>query len=700
MTASSDAERVRAVPTKVSVVIPVWNPGKFLDRCIDSLLAQTMPASDFEVLFMDDGSTDGTEDRLDKLSAEHPHFVVHHLENSGWPGKPRNVGIERAAGDYVLFMDNDDALGPEALERMHAIGARNDSDIVIGKVISNFRGVPHQVFRTTREHCTVHDAPLFESLTPHKMFRRQFLLDHDIRYPEGKRRLEDQLIMARAYFPAKSVSIVGDYVCYYYLKREDGTNAGSARIDPKSYYDNLREVLDVVEANTEPGEFRNSIQRRFYRGEMLGRVGGKAVLKYQPRFRDDLLAEVRRLALEPRFDPAVHAGLPAFLRVRSYFVREDRLDDLLTYTERCLEIRGRARLEDMHWRDGALVLTVRAWFANGDKPLELIRQGERLYLPPEIALDAPPSERDCTGQLAEVLADATIKNRETADEFFLPAKLRPAERPSGELAGGQAVQVEWVGEVTIDPNSALGGRPLPRGVWDVSIRLSGLGLSRDVRLGRDRNQRAERGRQPALLGDPPLLAIPYWTSPYGNLSLDVDEHGLSLREAFKRARAVVSPPWGLGRIGLRISVPVTIHPERPVTGRLRLIERRTGAAIECPLESGLDASTLRLSAELPRREPGTSGKAGLATGTADKAGLATGTADTAGLATGTWDIALVLPELGFDKPVRISRVLVVPRTGPVHVRRDPHSGTARKRRVLVREGKQLLREAAARIRSQ
>ena len=662
------------MPTKVSVVIPVWNPGRFIDRCIDSLLAQTMPPSDFEVLFMDDGSTDGTEDRLDKLAAEHPHFVVHHLENSGWPGKPRNVGIERAAGDYVLFLDNDDALGPEALERMHAIGARNDSDIVIGKVISNFRGVPHQVFRTTREHCTVYDAPLFESLTPHKMFRRQFLLDHDIRYPEGKRRLEDQLIMARAYFPAKGVSIVGDYVCYYYLKREDGTNAGSARIDPRSYYDNLREVLDVVEANTEPGEFRDSIQRRFYRGEMLGRIGGKAVLKYQPRYRDDLIAEIRRLALEPRFGPGVHAGLPAFHRVRSHFVREGSVENLLSYAERCLDVRGKARLEGMRWQDGVLVLSVRAWFANGDQPLGLVSEGERLFLPPEIALDAPAEQRECTGQLQEVLADATIKNRETADEFFLPAQLVLAMRPADAPDGQQRITAEWSGEVRLDPTTTLGGGPLPRGVWDVSIRLSGLGLTRDVRLGSNRHQSAERGRLPALLGEPRLLAIPYWTTPYGNLSIDVDEHGLSLRDTLKRAKVGVFPPWARTRARLRIGLAVAVSPARPVTGQLRLVERRTGTTLQPAAQVELAASTLTVTAELPARD--------------------------AGLRAGTWDIALALPELGLDEHVRIGRVLTVTGAGPVIVRLDPHSGVARRRRTLVREGKQLVREAVARVRSQ
>lgn len=82
---------------KVSVVIPVYNPGKYIDPCIDSLLRQTLPADEFEVLFVNDGSTDDTRERLEKLATQHSHFRVITIPNSGWPGKPRNIGVAEAA---------------------------------------------------------------------------------------------------------------------------------------------------------------------------------------------------------------------------------------------------------------------------------------------------------------------------------------------------------------------------------------------------------------------------------------------------------------------------------------------------------------------------------------------------------------------------------------------------------------------------
>lgn len=516
------------MPLKISVVIPVYNPGKYLDPCVDSLLRQTLPADEFEVLFVDDGSTDDTPARLDELAEKHPNWRVIHIPNSGWPGKPRNVGVDEARGEYVQFVDQDDYLASEALHRLYEMGHRNSSDIVIGKVASNFRGVPHGVFKTDRDACTIYDAPLYDSLTPHKMFRTEFLRDNKIAYPEGKRRLEDQLYMMQAYFPAKVVSILGTYTCYFYSKRDDGQNAGSVRIVPAGYYGNLREVLDVVMANTEPGEFRDRLLRRFYRVEMLGRLSEPAVLKYDETFLGEVMHEVSTLATEYIGD-GVHNGLGAVQRLRSTALRANDRAALLRVAELAASVKPASRLEEGNWEpDGRFRVGVSARLVVGEdkKPLELVRRDDRYYLAPELTegLLSDGELLDITDDLDSFAAELAMRNRESAVEWSCPATFTREITPGT----GERCEVVLRGSGYVPTEGVKGRGRVSRGMWDIWVPVRGLGVVRKARLGADRAATVDEQCLPAMLGKKPRLVAPYFTDPHGNLTFDVDRKGKTL----------------------------------------------------------------------------------------------------------------------------------------------------------------------------
>ena len=249
---------------------------------------------------------------------------VEHIPNSGWPGRPRNVGIELARGEYVYFVDNDDWLGDEALERMHAMAARDDADIVIGKVVGHGKSVPRNLFRRNRTGVDLEWEALVWLLTPHKLFRRAFLDAHGLRFPEGRRRLEDHVFVMRAYFLEPRISVLADYPCYHWVLRDRDTNASWGHLDPQSYFAFMREVLDIVDEHTEPGPFRDRLYARWYRGKMLNRVE-KVHSNPDLAHRRALYEAMHELAVE-RFPDGVDAFLPFNLQQRSRLLRAGDYD--------------------------------------------------------------------------------------------------------------------------------------------------------------------------------------------------------------------------------------------------------------------------------------------------------------------------------------------------------------------------------------
>lgn len=113
---------------KVSVVIPCYNVQKYICQCLDSLLAQTL--TDFEIICVDDGSTDGTLDILNKYADDDSRIKVLEQKNQ-YAGVARNKGMSVATGQYIIFLDSDDFFDPRMLELTYNAGSENDADVVV-----------------------------------------------------------------------------------------------------------------------------------------------------------------------------------------------------------------------------------------------------------------------------------------------------------------------------------------------------------------------------------------------------------------------------------------------------------------------------------------------------------------------------------------------------------------------------------------
>ena len=112
---------------KVSIIVPVYNVEEYLKECLDSIVNQSF--KDIEIICVDDGSTDGSLAILKDYEEQDDRIIVISQENHG-VGKARNVGLKKAVGDYILFVDSDDWIYPDAIELLYSNAFKNNSDMV------------------------------------------------------------------------------------------------------------------------------------------------------------------------------------------------------------------------------------------------------------------------------------------------------------------------------------------------------------------------------------------------------------------------------------------------------------------------------------------------------------------------------------------------------------------------------------------
>ncbi|WP_328477071.1 glycosyltransferase family 2 protein [Streptomyces sp. NBC_00377] len=571
------------MPVKVSVIVPVYNPGPYIEDCLASLLRQSLPPDEYEVIFVDDGSTDATPARLDAAAAEDPRIRVLHQENSGWAGRPRNVGVDASRGEYVMFVDNDDYLGDEALARMYAYGVANDADVVVGKMAGRGRSVPVELFRVNRPHATVENAPLIDSLTPHKMVRRAFLDRTGLRFPEGRRRLEDHVFVTEAYLRAGNVSVLSDYVCYYHVGRDDAANAGFQRFDPAGYFKNLREALDVVERYTEPGPLRDRLFRRWLRVEMVERLRGRRFLGLPEDYRRELFEEIHGVVVE-RFGPGVAAPLQPAQRVVAALAADGRYDDVVAFAEWEAGVALAVDPEDVRWQGGALRIAFAAELTHDGGPMTFPSAGGSPPWPPgDVAEAVRWLGTDIVDRFDRTVPDLLLRERASSAQYFQPVDVVRETVPAGD---GSQVRLVLRATATVDPATALSGGPTGEGLWDVFVRVGLGGWTKELRLGP-----APRHGRPV----PPAgvvagrVVLPYWTDRHASLALDVGHAGGRL---------------GLGRVaagdvavaGDRLHVALPLHVPETVDVLVRLTEARSGGSREV---FGTLSPGGRLTAALP-----------------------------------------------------------------------------------------------------
>lgn len=227
---------------KYSVVIPVYNGESYLGPCIDSVLAQDV-AADYEIILIDDGSPDGSGAICDQYSEEYPHIRVFHDTNHG-VSHARNLGLEMAQGEYVLFLDADDLWAPELLGAVEPL-LETKADMILfsyGYLYENGTQLDCPLrLNPEGESGEVYLHRLFEkNLVPFffpwcYLYRRAFLNSHGIRFREDLKVSEDFEFNMRAFAAARHLECAPAALYCYRIR----SGSVTASISAKKLMDNL-----------------------------------------------------------------------------------------------------------------------------------------------------------------------------------------------------------------------------------------------------------------------------------------------------------------------------------------------------------------------------------------------------------------------------------------------------------------------------
>ena len=508
---------------RVSVIVPVFNPGDGFRDLIASLDRQSLRPDQFEILLCDDGSDEATKRRLDRVAQDRPHVRVLNLPHSGWPGTPRNEGIAAAQGTYVQFVDQDDYLFDTALQALCDYADANGSDVVVGKEVGIGRDLPSRIFRRDIPDAVLGEHPLLEMLTPHKLFRTEFLRAHGIRFPDGRVRLEDHLYVMQAYFAASKISILASVPCYAWVKHPG--SASASRIDPETYYPHLERVLDVVEANTEPGTLRDRLLRHWFRGKILKRLSGRQMLRYPAEYRNRLIDVVTPI-VERRFGPGVDAGLSFPHRIRAALLRAGLRDDLVRFAEFETELSCVAAVTSANWsRGGGLHLSIDvSILRDGREALVFDTETDRLSsLPLESLTDLPPEALIAGRERTNDRIELFLLGDEPGDERRIASE-RPRARSGISVA--------------IDPLRVFADHG-PSSTLRLMAKVRRAGWTFDVPVTSDAGALMRAGSSPLLAGSAVLLT----TGSSGGVELQREGSGAGLRDlagrSVRRARQLV-----------------------------------------------------------------------------------------------------------------------------------------------------------------
>ena len=317
--------------TRISVTVPVYNVENYLERCLNSLINQTFK-EEYEIICVDDGSTDNSGKILDEYAQLYSNIKVIHQENQGL-SEARNTALRHVQGEYTMFVDSDDWLELNTLEKLYKYARKYRNDVVIFDFtrIENGKPIGKQhwdniAMRYKNETFNAKTAEPFvyrfiSVATWNKIYKTSLV--KDIKFVNDLNN-QDVAHWAEVYTKAKRVSYYPVSFYNYTIKR---TNA-ITEIKGRKVFDVFRAFSTAEKTLRESGYF-NKFRSIHYAHFTCNLVG--ALRKIKPEFREELVQKIKECPIDIDYDKFQTEDFFAFEKENMLlikFVKESNLEDI------------------------------------------------------------------------------------------------------------------------------------------------------------------------------------------------------------------------------------------------------------------------------------------------------------------------------------------------------------------------------------
>lgn len=274
----------------ISVIVPVYNVEKYLERCVKSIAAQTY--KDLEILLIDDGSTDKSEEMCDDFQQTDSRIKAFHKQNGGL-SDARNYGIEHSAGEFISFVDSDDYIDEKMLETLHRLITENDADLAVCSAMDVFEGKEVTQVKEIKEF-NLNKVESYKYMLRgdgipsacNKLYKRQTV--GEVRFPVGKL-YEDGFFTPQILKKVEKTAVTSKPM-YYYFRRADSITTKPFRkgdLDVIEAYDKcVKQVKELCPEALPYAEFRyrnayfNVLDKMLMRDDCKEIPEYKQVVKY------------------------------------------------------------------------------------------------------------------------------------------------------------------------------------------------------------------------------------------------------------------------------------------------------------------------------------------------------------------------------------------------------------------------------------